>query len=1392
MASINCLAQSNDGYIWLGTDGAELVRFDGTTFEEIQFSNGDNNHHYSSLFIDGDNILFASLYKGFYSYSRKDNSLTELNLEKMKSGHAINVFVKDSIYYFVRTRAINTRKGNVYGNILSIPTEKEDLQIYHTIEAEHSIYIFTNHGHFQLANGTIKPLDKLLDISTEQAAKFKFGYLRNNQLTLYSDQLNERLTTKMSSKETFSDVRFSSNRFELNQNERIHSFHHHPKSNQLSAITTEGNLVSIQSNGVIHKIQHNYDQPLLNPAMLIGDLNGDYWISSKVKGLYKVSHEAFTKIQFNPIFNNPTLYTLHETTHGEFILSDRTQSASIGSLTNHTPFRSLQYKVFSVCNAGDLSYFGTDNGIRIYNSATKTDLGVKYFVGKIIQMVFFKDDILWASIAGEGLVSINISSGEVTKIKSRNGVGHFYTVQVSEDGKSLYFGTNNGIHVLEIGKSSAEILQVKYSKLGGYSGVSTKDIHGTCWFTLEKGIVGVTAKGKTVQISGKNVLNTNLFYTLNADEKGHLILGTNKGLTVLKVNQQGEVVSSEQYDAHSGFLGYETNMRAQYQKGDIIYLGTVEGLFQVNTALLHNLGTPIAPIIIDVTDQQTSVVNTNRSLHFNFTVNNPKSDKIIYAYRIKEISDDWVTLNKNDQKLVIEGLNNGSYTLEVRSSYDGTTFSETTVYPFTISNPFWLTNWFIILLICIVLLVNFILIYYFKANAKSILIDTKDLDVHLRMTPNILLFACLTTPLALFIAPYADSQLEFHLASTFIVGFVLFTVYFLSLSAKATMKEHLFSLYLKIALITVVAIFLFETYNSQLNPYYIFGIILASTLAPYIFNRIRLTVLYSVAVFIICVGIVLAVDVTFYPKMHFLTAIFFMSCLLVFAAYLRFDSLEKLIFISGIINKGNIPAIAFNKKGIVTYVSENISNFFALTHHELLNNNISILNRFVPSDSVLKNRDITKEFKDGEKYLVPMHIASGGIQWIEWSYKDFSSDIKVILGQDVSEKMELENTYELLVQNAEDYIYRCDTSGNYLFLNDISFQKLGYTKEELIGKSSLILVHEDYRTEVKNYYKKHFDSNKTTSYKEFPVRKKDGEILWIGQYVTTLYSVGSTEHITGFIALARDITELRKQQEIIKEQRDSITSSISYARRIQYNLLPSSHKFSNVFKEHFVISKPKDIVSGDFYWMERIEDNVVLALADCTGHGVPGSFMTLLGFNLLNSIVLEGRATDPAAILNELDKKLIEYLPKGEGDTAVNDGMEIVICVFNDKTNQMSYGCAGSRFLVFENNSLTMFKGNNKHIGDIEPAFAGYNSYFKEFTTDYHLFLFSDGFQDQFGGSNDKKYSFRRLIDLFEANINLPLNEQRKIIESDFDNWIGDTQQTDDVTVISVMREIIK
>ena len=229
--------------------------------------------------------------------------------------------------------------------------------------------------------------------------------------------------------------------------------------------------------------------------------------------------------------------------------------------------------------------------------------------------------------------------------------------------------------------------------------------------------------------------------------------------------------------------------------------------------------------------------------------------------------------------------------------------------------------------------------------------------------------------------------------------------------------------------------------------------------------------------------------------------------------------------------------------------------------------------------------------------------------------------------------------------------------------------------------------------------------------------------------------------------------------------------------------------FSNIFSDHFVLYKAKDIVSGDFYWMDDVDDYLIFALADCTGHGVPGAFMTLLGMNLLNMIILEDKIFEPGKILDRLDERLLEILPRGEHESQVSDGMEITMCSLNKQTGELAYACAGSRFLVYKNQEFTMFKGDNKHIGDIHyEGFTHYETNYIQFAFGDEIILFTDGFQDQFGGPSDKKYSFRRFLEVFDEVIDLPLDEQKIALKHEFNQWIGNGEQTDDLTVIALKR----
>lgn len=1392
MATITSVNQSADGYIWVGSDGAELVRYDGKLFEEIEVSNANNNHHIRHISFDGENVLFASQYKGFFIYSPSGDSLTSLQRGNVRFGDAMAVFRKGDMYYMFGTRGIFTYDGSSVRTLKELKSNENNLEYTQFIETPDAVFVLSNYGNFRFSTGSMQSINQWLKVESSALSGVRFGYYDGVKLAFLDDQASYWLEVVLNDRGGFYSINRVQQQSPLQEGDRIISCSYSVRAQKGGVLTQNQELFSL-SNKALQAIVNNYDGEIQQCGTIFTDLLGDYWVTSTLKGLYKVSEEPFTRIELHPIYSSPTIALPYRSADGHVILSMFDNETYIGNLYGQGGFKRHEFSVRAIEKAGNTTYLGTNTGIRIFDPEKPDNPEIRYFKNQNITFLLADGKHLWVGIAGKGLHRINTETGHIQehfKLDSKFPLPqYFYTGQVGNAGKTVYFGTNNGILQYDRATKTLSDVTLHGPPMGYYSGVSTRDIYGTCWFTLERGLVGITRNGSIRVIRGKEYFKSTLFYTLASDQYGNLIVGTNKGLTFLKVDAGGAVIDKRTYDDKSGFLGYETNMRSQYVDENHIFLGTVEGLFMVNTDMLEHQATPIPPIIL-----RENVKNSDdaRALLFRFQVNNPKAGNIRYKYRVAGRDDHWHFLDESMDVVDLSNLGNGTYSLEVKASYDGVHYSEAASHSFKVQLPLWKTNWFVMLLMGVVIVINLILLNYYKSLDSGKLLNTKDMVVHLRLTPAILLFAAVAAPAAQIVAPILDPALTLDLGQALVLGFVLFTLYFLSMAAKSGRKEYLNNLYLLTALFLIMANYLWEVYASALHPYYIIGVVLIASIAPYILNMIKTTVIFSIIILSISICYVSILNTTVYPKSYFLIAMFMMACLMTFSSYIRYDSLEKLIFISSIINKGNVPAIAFNRDGLVTYSSENISRFANITHDEIIGNNISILNNFIPFGEQFKEKDVTKEFRDGEKYLVPMENSEGTVHWIEWSYKDFTGNIRVILGQDVSEKMELENTYELLVQNAEDFIYRCDTEGRFIFLNDICYTKLGYTRQDLIGKRSVMIIPQEFRNEVTEYYREHFSNKLKTSYREFPIQRKNGDILWLGQYVTTLYSAGSDSHVIGFIALARDITELRAQQQLIEDQRDAITSSISYARRIQYNVLPQESQFEELFDEHFIISRPKDIVSGDFYWMNRVHNSTVLVLADCTGHGVPGSFMTLLGYTLLNSIVLENGTVDPGQILNELDKKLKKYLPRGQGQTAVNDAMEATVCVFDEHSNQLAYACAGSRFLVYEKDVFTMFKGDNKHIGDDEENFESYKTHFADFSNDYSLFLFTDGFQDQFGGPKDKKYSFRRLLELFEENIYLPLSEQRSMIEEDFNRWIGDNQQTDDVTVISIRRNTIK
>jgi transcriptional regulator with GAF, ATPase, and Fis domain len=261
--------------------------------------------------------------------------------------------------------------------------------------------------------------------------------------------------------------------------------------------------------------------------------------------------------------------------------------------------------------------------------------------------------------------------------------------------------------------------------------------------------------------------------------------------------------------------------------------------------------------------------------------------------------------------------------------------------------------------------------------------------------------------------------------------------------------------------------------------------------------------------------------------------------------------------------------------------------------------------------------------------------------------------------------------------------------------------------------------------------------------------------------------------------------ELSEQKEIIEEKNKHITDSIRYAKRIQDATLPSIGLVRSLLPDSFVLFKPKDIVSGDFYWIEQVGDNILFAVVDCTGHGVPGAFLSLIGHNSLNQIIHELGVHKPSEILFELDKIVYSTLQNNLEQTNIKDGMDMAICSLNLKTKSLEFAGAYNPLYLVRDKELSEIKGDKLAIGAGKEENL-YNNTEMQLEKGDRIYLFSDGYADQFGGPKGKKFKYSQFKELL-LNIHLkPMDEQQKLLNHFIEAWQGELEQLDDVCVIGV------
>jgi len=377
------------------------------------------------------------------------------------------------------------------------------------------------------------------------------------------------------------------------------------------------------------------------------------------------------------------------------------------------------------------------------------------------------------------------------------------------------------------------------------------------------------------------------------------------------------------------------------------------------------------------------------------------------------------------------------------------------------------------------------------------------------------------------------------------------------------------------------------------------------------------------------------------------------------------------------------------------------------------------------------------------------------------------------------------NKLNSILERINNLIVILNTEGNASYVSPSVKHILGFDPKEVMGSNWWSKTGLSDSEGLRETVLKRISDDKNQLQFEREVRTSLGGVKWI------LWSAVLSED-GSIVGIGSDITD-KKNTELDLERKNAelncktreIVESLEYAQRLQNTILPDTEVYREAFSDAFVLFKPKDIVSGDFHWMYENDSCIVVAAVDCTGHGVPGAMMSIVGNALLRTIVVKNKVTDPSGILYAMDEEL-KLAMSQNGSIKAKDGMDMGVLTFNKENQTLLFSGAFSSLFSVRSDVLTEYGGARYPIGyynDIEKQFA--NTELAMGKGD-RLYLFSDGFQDQFGGERGKKFKKRQFKEALLSIQEMGLVEQQKYLEYILQNWKQGREQTDDILVLGL------
>jgi PAS domain S-box-containing protein len=402
------------------------------------------------------------------------------------------------------------------------------------------------------------------------------------------------------------------------------------------------------------------------------------------------------------------------------------------------------------------------------------------------------------------------------------------------------------------------------------------------------------------------------------------------------------------------------------------------------------------------------------------------------------------------------------------------------------------------------------------------------------------------------------------------------------------------------------------------------------------------------------------------------------------------------------------------------------------------------------------------------------------IRALEKAKKNLEEKVRLRTLEILKQKEELENLSIVASETVQGVIIS-DAQGNIEWLNDGLRRMTGYEENQI--REFYKNGNKDISTHppIENIIREVKTKNNSFQFESMHVTKA-GKTKWATAVANPVFSENG--ELKKIFFIYTDITERRNAEEEIRKKNRDITESIYYAKQIQEAILPERDILYKSVPDSFVLYMPKDIVSGDFYWFSKTDNFLVIAVADCTGHGVPGALMSMIGNEFLHQVINKEEEYDPAKILSEMDYRIVRSLHQSVGKES-KDGMDISICVINLDTLEMKYSGAYRPVYIIRQEEIHELKPHPYSIGGVYRVPKEFQTQYFQLKKDDILYLMTDGYVDQFGGPKTKKFLLKRMLDLLIDIKDYELSDQKSALRKAHLNWKKDNFQVDDILIVA-------